>query len=428
MKPFHSCVLYLWTRQAPMSPSDFLDKLMGRTSGYDARIRPNFKGPPVNVSCNIFINSFGSIAETTMDYRVNIFLRQQWNDPRLAYAEYPDDSLDLDPSMLDSIWKPDLFFANEKGAHFHEVTTDNKLLRIFKNGNVLYSIRLTLTLSCPMDLKNFPMDVQTCIMQLESFGYTMNDLIFEWQENGPVQVAEGLTLPQFILKDESDLRYCTKHYNTGKFTCIEVRFHLERQMGYYLIQMYIPSLLIVILSWVSFWINMDAAPARVALGITTVLTMTTQSSGSRTSLPKVSYVKAIDIWMAVCLLFVFSALLEYAAVNFVSRQHKELLRFRRQHKMEVQESRPASAAAVTSTPSSTKDTKVNANNTVGAVSISQNAPGGGRSTEEMRKLFIDRAKKIDTVSRAGFPLAFLFFNIFYWVLYKILRHEDVHKP
>uniref|UniRef100_A0A8D0D4D1 Glycine receptor, alpha 3 n=1 Tax=Sander lucioperca TaxID=283035 RepID=A0A8D0D4D1_SANLU len=424
------------TRQVPMSPSDFLDKLMGRTSGYDARIRPNFKGPPVNVSCNIFINSFGSIAETTMDYRVNIFLRQQWNDPRLAYAEYPDDSLDLDPSMLDSIWKPDLFFANEKGAHFHEVTTDNKLLRIFKNGNVLYSIRLTLTLSCPMDLKNFPMDVQTCIMQLESFGYTMNDLIFEWQENGPVQVAEGLTLPQFILKDESDLRYCTKHYNTGKFTCIEVRFHLERQMGYYLIQMYIPSLLIVILSWVSFWINMDAAPARVALGITTVLTMTTQSSGSRTSLPKVSYVKAIDIWMAVCLLFVFSALLEYAAVNFVSRQHKELLRFRShkspsssssslQQEGEVHESR------LTSTPSKSKDTKASANNAV-TVQNTQNAPGaaaggGGKSIEEMRKLFIDRAKKIDTVSRAGFPLAFLFFNIFYWVLYKILRYEDVLK-
>lgn len=72
---------------------------------------------------------------------MNVFLRQQWNDPRLAYREYPDDSLDLDPSMLDSIWKPDLFFANEKGANFHEVTTDNKLLRIFKNGNVLYSIR-----------------------------------------------------------------------------------------------------------------------------------------------------------------------------------------------------------------------------------------------------------------------------------------------
>ncbi|NWX55613.1 GLRA3 protein, partial [Promerops cafer] len=416
------------SRSMPMSPSDFLDKLMGRMSGYDARIRPNFKGPPVNVTCNIFINSFGSIAETTMDYRVNIFLRQNWNDPRLAYSEYPDDSLDLDPSMLDSIWKPDLFFANEKGANFHEVTTDNKLLRIFKNGNVLYSIRLTLILSCPMDLKNFPMDVQTCIMQLESFGYTMNDLIFEWQEKGAVQVAEGLTLPQFLLKEEKDLCYCTKHYNTGKFTCIEVRFHLERQMGYYLIQMYIPSLLIVILSWVSFWINMDAAPARVALGITTVLTMTTQSSGSRASLPKVSYVKAIDIWMAVCLLFVFSALLEYAAVNFVSRQHKELLRFRRKRKK----------SKVKVTDDDTRDSQfsITAYGVGPCVQakdgITQKGPNNpvqpvAKSPDEMRKVFIDRAKKIDTISRACFPLAFLIFNIFYWVIYKIIRHEDIHQ-
>lgn len=45
----------------------------------------------------------------------------------------------------------------------------------------------------------------------------MNDLIFEWDEKGAVQVADGLTLPQFILKEEKDLRYCTKHYNTGEF-------------------------------------------------------------------------------------------------------------------------------------------------------------------------------------------------------------------
>ncbi|XP_023184620.1 glycine receptor subunit alpha-1 isoform X5 [Xiphophorus maculatus] len=421
---------------SPMPPSEFLDKLMGKVSGYDARIRPNFKGPPVNVTCNIFINSFGSIAETTMDYRVNIFLRQQWNDPRLAYSEYPDDSLDLDPSMLDSIWKPDLFFANEKGANFHEVTTDNKLLRISKNGNVLYSIRITLVLACPMDLKNFPMDVQTCIMQLESFGYTMNDLIFEWDEKGAVQVADGLTLPQFILKEEKDLRYCTKHYNTGKFTCIEARFHLERQMGYYLIQMYIPSLLIVILSWVSFWINMDAAPARVGLGITTVLTMTTQSSGSRASLPKVSYVKAIDIWMAVCLLFVFSALLEYAAVNFIARQHKELLRFRRRRRHMKPESWPVlqeedpgdgrfSFPGYGMGPAC-----LQAKDGMAIKGNNNNAPTSAppeKSIEEMKKLFISRAKRIDTVSRVAFPLVFLIFNIFYWIIYKIIRSEDIHK-
>uniref|UniRef100_A0A673NQR3 Glycine receptor subunit alpha-4-like n=1 Tax=Sinocyclocheilus rhinocerous TaxID=307959 RepID=A0A673NQR3_9TELE len=389
----------------------------------------HFLGPPVNVTCNIFINSFGSITETTMDYRLNVFLRQQWNDPRLAYKEYPDDSLDLDPSMLDSIWKPDLFFANEKGANFHEVTTDNKLLRIFQNGNVLYSIRLTLILSCPMDLKNFPMDTQTCTMQLESFGYTMNDLIFQWLDEGPMQVADDLVLPQFVLKEEKDLGYCTKHYNTGQFTCIEVKFHLERQMGYYLIQMYIPSLLTVILSWVSFWINMDAAPARVGLGITTVLTMTTQSSGSRASLPKVSYVKAIDIWMAVCLLFVFAALLEYAAVNFVSRQHKEFFRLRRKLR-EEQRYREEKAKENQNQdlyfPGYGMDSCLSGDGPLSEAAAMFAGLPPGHVLFDIRRRFAERAKRIDTISRAVFPLSFLVFNVFYWITYKVLRNEDIH--
>ncbi|XP_041075768.1 glycine receptor subunit alpha-4-like isoform X3 [Polyodon spathula] len=387
-----------------MSPSDFLDKLMGRTSGYDARIRPNFKGPPVNVTCNIFINSFGSVTETTMDYRLNVFLRQQWNDPRLAYSEFPDDSLDLDPSMLNSIWKPDLFFANEKGANFHEVTTDNKLLRIFKDGNVLYSIRLTLILSCPMDLKNFPMDIQTCAMQLESFGYTMNDLIFEWLDISPVQVAEGLTLPQFILKDEKDLGYCTKHYNTGKFTCIEVKFHLERQMGYYLIQMYIPSLLIVILSWVSFWINMDAAPARVGLGITTVLTMTTQSSGSRASLPKRQLYAYGQDRAEIPLERIFTVIKD----EDLARDSRGFYfgGYGLGHCLQVTDGTAVEGATIFAPPP---------------------PPPLPKDTEAIRKKFVDQAKRIDTISRAVFPLSFLFFNIFYWITYKVLRHEDIHQ-
>jgi len=75
-------------------------------------------------------------------------------------------------------------------------------------------------------------------------------------------------------------------------------------------------MLIVMLSWVSFWINHEATSARVALGITTVLTMTTISTGVRSTLPRISYVKAIDIYLVMCFVFVFAALLEYAAVNY----------------------------------------------------------------------------------------------------------------
>lgn len=63
----------------------------------------------------------------------------------------------------------------------------------------------------------------------------MNDLIFEWLSDGPVQVAEGLTLPQFILKEEKELGYCTKHYNTGKFSfgCYNLS-GLHMQLGVYI--------------------------------------------------------------------------------------------------------------------------------------------------------------------------------------------------
>lgn len=77
--------------------------------------------------------------------------------------------------------------------------------------------------------------------------------------------------------------------------------------------------MLVIVSWVSFWLDPNAIPARVSLGVTTLLTMATQISGINSSLPPVSYTKAIDVWTGVCLTFVFGALLEFALVNYASR-------------------------------------------------------------------------------------------------------------
>lgn len=96
---------------------------------------------------------------------------------------------------------------------------------------------------------------------------------------------------------------------------------MERNLGYYLVQIYVPSVLIVMLSWVSFWLNVDSVPARISLGVLTVLTMTTQTSAAGATLPRVSYTKAIDIWMSTCLIFVFSALIEFAVANVLTRAY-----------------------------------------------------------------------------------------------------------
>ena len=91
-----------------------------------------------------------------------------------------------------------------------------------------------------------------------------------------------------------------------------------------MLQTYIPSILIVILSWVSFWVSIEAVPARITLGVTTVLTMTTQLSTSRSNQMKVSYPKAIDVWYAFCMIAVFASLVEFAAVNVLSRYEEKM--------------------------------------------------------------------------------------------------------
>lgn len=69
------------------------------------------------------------------------------------------------------VWLPDLFFRNEKKGRFHKIILPNVLLRIYPNGRVTYSVRISLILFCPMQLHFFPLDIQTCTINMTSCEY-----------------------------------------------------------------------------------------------------------------------------------------------------------------------------------------------------------------------------------------------------------------
>ena len=62
----------------------------------------------------------------------------------------------------------------------------------------------------------------------------------------------------------------------GEYSCLKVELIFKREFSYYLITIYVPCCMLVIVSWVSFWLDQNAIPARVSLGVTTLLTMSTQ--------------------------------------------------------------------------------------------------------------------------------------------------------
>lgn len=87
-----------------------------------------------------------------------------------------------------------------------------------------------------------------------------------------------------------NMQFYTDIIISGAFACVFGEFHFDRKFEYYLLQTYFPSLLVVMLSWVSFWIDPAAVPARISLGLLTVLTMTTQASVLNSRLPRFLYV------------------------------------------------------------------------------------------------------------------------------------------
>lgn len=274
----------------------------------------------MNVNVTMRILSISSVSEVMMDFTADFYFRQTWADPRLRFTRSGDiHTLYVGAEVSKKIWLPDTFFGNEKMAYFHEATTQNVFLRIDHTGEVYRSIRLTVTSSCPMKLQYFPMDRQLCTIEAESYGYNVKDIIYHWAKSTAVERDKTISLPQFdIIRTEQKTRI--EELSSGTYSRLVAEIHFARRMGYYLIQIYIPSSLIVVISWVSFWLHRNASPARVQLGVTTVLTMTTLMSSTNAALPKISYVKSIDVFLGTCFVMVFAALLEYATVGYLGKR------------------------------------------------------------------------------------------------------------
>lgn len=80
------------------------------------------------------------------DYTATIFLRQRWTDERLVFEG--NKSLSLDGRLVELLWVPDTFIVDSKKSFLHDITVENRLIRIFPNGTVLYALRLDYNQIC----------------------------------------------------------------------------------------------------------------------------------------------------------------------------------------------------------------------------------------------------------------------------------------
>nr|XP_006626283.2 PREDICTED: gamma-aminobutyric acid receptor subunit rho-1-like [Lepisosteus oculatus] len=405
--------------KAPLTKSEQLLRI----DDHDFTMRPGFGGEAL-----IQISSLETSSQLGLDFTMTLYLRHYWKDERLAFPSTNNQSMTFDGRLVKKIWVPDMFFVHSKRSFIHDTTTDNVMLRVYPDGKVLYSLRVTVTAMCNMDLSRFPLDTQTCSLEIESYAYTDDDLMLYWKKgNDSLKTDDRISLSQFLIQKFHTTTKLAFYSSTGWYNRLYINFTLRRHIFFFLLQTYFPATLMVMLSWVSFWIDRRAVPARVPLGITTVLTMSTIITGVNASMPRVSYIKAVDIYLWVSFVFVFLSVLEYAAVNYLTTvQERKERKIRDRLPCTCGLAHPRQLIMGTSY----SDVDVNTTGTYGVPENGEKqerilvhlALGDDRTTSRRKNsrsyvsMWID-THAIDKYSRIIFPGAYILFNIIYWSIY-----------
>lgn len=141
---------------------------------------------------------------------------------------------------------------------------------------------------CPMNLKTYPVDIQPCPIKFGSFTMADGNVIYKWNESSTESKESIIPI---TVHDESALNaYSIQKIVTGSsvkivmgesFTIISFEIFLKRFLLSTFIGMYIPSGLIVALSWLSFFLSPSSPPARANLLVTALLALLTQFTASR---------------------------------------------------------------------------------------------------------------------------------------------------
>ncbi|XP_017148301.1 glycine receptor subunit alpha-2 isoform X3 [Drosophila miranda] len=398
---------------------------------YVKEIRPpSKKGSPVIVDFSIFVVDINSINVEDMDFRVDMFIHQCWHEPRLEIPddifEEGDDYVTLLPEVFENFWQPDPYFLNSKIAEIATLTHKFTSVTLYKNKTVRYAARMHAIIACQMEFQLYPMDIQVCPIHIESFSSNNQKVKLRWSDSG-VTLNPELKLLQYNLGQPLQLEESDGYMpeKVGNFSRLTVFFRFERQIGHHLIQTFAPSSLVVMLSWFSFWLGLDAIPGRVTLLVTCMLTLVTMFTGA--DIPPVAYVKALDLWMAGCMLSVFAALAEFVVVKVLDVQYQyQVNRIPKVLPMRISNMEKGQCATVASWEGgavrSRKATQTPT--TPGQTSLQGN---GGPPKPARRQSLLSVAwtdtdtgvekimwREIDKVSRAVFPILFFVFVLLYW--------------
>jgi hypothetical protein len=276
----------------------------------------------VEIKVGLFVNELREINAVSDSYRFLGTITASWCDPRLAFnpvaagkdfkSFHGSDAL----RETDRIWTVQGFPANQIGA----VTATQRVLRQRYDGMVSGVINLDMRLATDYDLRRFPFDRQTLMLDVESFAWNSDQvvLVADRETSG---FADNFQMPEWritgVHADTTTIEVARAEDLFSRFT---LAIDIERKSGFYIWKVLLPLLIIVALSWSVFWMRDEKFAVRVRTSATGILTIVAYQFMAAKDLPRVAYLTLIDKIMVASFVLLAITVIESLFVSRLADQ------------------------------------------------------------------------------------------------------------
>lgn len=257
------------------------------------------------VQVSAYIIDILKISGAEQSFSGDLTVLTQWEDPRLAHKE---DQPRLLP--LHDIWNPQLLVANSRGIS----NALPEVAEIQPDGTVSHRQRLTGSFTSQLDLRRFPNDSQTLIVEFLARGHKMGEVQLVQDASWTGQ-AERLTLSDWSV---GEVRLIEAPYTIPSLNVsvpgLRLELPVERLVGYYAGNVLSSAAIIVCMAWLVFWIPPLAINPRISVSVTSMLTLIAHRFVIQGELPNLPYLTTMDYFLLGSTLMVLLGLAEVVIV------------------------------------------------------------------------------------------------------------------
>lgn len=302
---------------------------------------PGTSEAPLPVTMHVTIDKV-DVDTRTMLMFVNFNLNMTWRDPRLQFINLNNDfSFNrVKQEYVNNIWTPKVDFTNTEGNHITQLD-DQATMMVTREGESIlgdYTLpeevelfegkhspihldrKYSITFQCQFSLKRFPFDEQECSMVLTMLSASARIIVFDPSSSNVTFIGNGELVEYTVTK------MMPTFSTQGDFSTMHVRVRVERLWTHILINVYVPIILLHVISYLTHYFSPAIFYSRVLANLKILLVTTILFKQVSDMLPKSSAMKLVDVWLLFCIVIVITTILLHTIIDqFTEKDHTKFI-------------------------------------------------------------------------------------------------------